>query len=265
MEQAWPQMVSSINTFKTARIVLNAAKSRIREIQHHGGLADTESERLMVAVKQLINNIDVASPHTALDTKVGADKLRDTKSDVSKESGSGMFTPASGFGSLRGKGRGSEGPTEAQAVVNWQSLTTRKPSQKFTLEATDDEVDKLSKKAVNVGMKCWRGRASISSRSSESSVVGGDEGSPFDAELARNTALNRRPAAPTSELVTPLATAEDGTTLEDADVAGALESLPAAAKRPVKQKSSIESRLAAQAASTVPNKRIRSTEFEDPT
>ena len=38
-----PKMVTAINTFKASSMVLNAAKGRINEIKHDGGLVEAES------------------------------------------------------------------------------------------------------------------------------------------------------------------------------------------------------------------------------
>lgn len=62
----WPKMVTAINTFKASSMVLNAAKSKINEIKHHGGLVEAESERYLDLVAERSVLIQSMPPTQAL-------------------------------------------------------------------------------------------------------------------------------------------------------------------------------------------------------
>ena len=62
----WPKMVTAINTFKAASMVLNAAKGKINEIKHHGGLIETESERYLDLIAERAVMVKATPPTQAL-------------------------------------------------------------------------------------------------------------------------------------------------------------------------------------------------------
>jgi len=62
----WPKLCRALNTFKAARQVLNAGKDLIEELHHHGGLHETEAERLLDLIAQRAVKLSQMSPTEAL-------------------------------------------------------------------------------------------------------------------------------------------------------------------------------------------------------
>ena len=62
----WPKMVTAINTFKASSMVLNAAKAKVNEIKHHGGLVEAESERYLDLIGERAVLIQSMPPTQAL-------------------------------------------------------------------------------------------------------------------------------------------------------------------------------------------------------
>ena len=73
----WPQMCTAITTIKGARMCLNAAKAKVDEFAHHGGLGESEATRLLDQIANAIVDINGMSPELALPAEQQANFVPD--------------------------------------------------------------------------------------------------------------------------------------------------------------------------------------------
>ena len=85
MKLDWPQMCLAISTFKAARVLLNACKARVIQIRHHGGLAESEAERLLALIDRRDMQLDSLPPHAAIGMEVGPAQSEHYRASVSEE------------------------------------------------------------------------------------------------------------------------------------------------------------------------------------
>ena len=77
-------MCTAITTIKGARMCLNAAKAKVDEFAHHGGLGESEATRLLDQIANAIVDINGMSPELALPAEQQANFVPDNWAETSQ-------------------------------------------------------------------------------------------------------------------------------------------------------------------------------------